>query len=83
MRTKDEVWRLIEVYPVGWRRWCDVPEHDGCACMGCVRQPAPSTVHADPEEQPFPNSNDRLTKEEVEAYLQDLRIDKALTRNQT
>jgi hypothetical protein len=71
MRAKDEVRRLIEVYPVGWRRWCDAPEWGGCACMGCVRQPAPSTVHGDPEGQPFQNPSDRLTKEEVEAYLKD------------
>jgi hypothetical protein len=68
MRELSEVRRLIEVYPPEWRRWCDAPERGGCACMGCVRQPAPSTVRGDPEGQPFPNPTDRLTREEVMRY---------------
>lgn len=65
-RSLDEIGRLIEVYPPTWRRWCDAPENGGCACMGCVRVPAPSTVVSDPERCPFPNQGDRLTKAEVE-----------------
>jgi len=61
--------RLIEVYPASWRRWCDSPENGGCACTGCVRWPAPSTVRGDPEGQPFPNPDDMLTRDEVEVYL--------------
>ena len=68
MRTLDEITRLIEVYPSYWRRWCDGPENGGCACLGCVRQPAPTTVRGDPEGKPFPNPPDRLTKQEVELY---------------
>jgi hypothetical protein len=68
MRSRDEIARLIEVYPPNWRRWCDWPEKGGCACMGCLRQPAPSTVRGDPEGKPFPNPADRLTREEVAFY---------------
>jgi hypothetical protein len=68
MRSLDEVTRLIEVYPSSWRRWCDAPERGGCACLGCVRVPAPSTVRGDPEGKPFPNPTDRLTRDEVELY---------------
>lgn len=68
-RTLAEITRLIEVYPPRWRRWCDGPERDGCACMGCVRVPAPSTVRGDPEGKPFLNPADRLTEAEVAAYL--------------
>lgn len=68
MRDLSEIKRLIEVYPPRFRRWCDSPERGGCACMGCVRWPAPSTVSGDPEGKSFPNPADRLTKEEVELY---------------
>ena len=68
-RDIHEITRLIEVYPLRWRRWCDAPENGGCACMGCVRVPAPTTVRGDPEGQPFPNPADRLTREEVMLYL--------------
>jgi len=71
MRDVKEIRRLMQVYPVKWRRWCDAPEHGGCACLGCVRQPAPSTVHGDPEGQPFPNPSDRLTREEVKLWETD------------
>ncbi len=70
MREPTEIAAIIERYPHKWRRWCDGPELGGCACMGCVRVPAPCTVHGDPEGQPFPNPNDRLTEEEVDAYQQ-------------
>lgn len=69
MRDLETITRLVMVYPPNWRRWCDGPETDGCACMGCVRVPAPSTVRGDPEYQPFPNPSDKLTKEEVAAYF--------------
>ena len=69
-RPIAEITRLIEVYPVGWRRWCDGPERGGCACLGCVRVPAPSTVRGDPEYCAFPNPADRLTRDEVERYRQ-------------
>lgn len=68
-RSLEEIARLIEVYPPSWRRWCDGPENGGCACLGCVRVPAPSTVPGDPEYYPFPNPTDRLTREEVALYL--------------
>ena len=68
MRPIEEIKRLIEMYPPRFRRWCDTPENGGCACMGCVRWPAPSTVRGDPEGKPFPNPEDALTKEEVEAW---------------
>lgn len=70
MRSLDEITRLIEVYPPRWRRWCDAPENGGCACLGCVRVPAPSTVRGDPEYQPFPNPSDALSMDEVELYRQ-------------
>ncbi len=69
MRDLKAITRLITVYPPEWRRWCSAPETGGCACNGCVRQPAPSTVRGDPEGKPFPNPSDRLTEEEVSAYL--------------
>lgn len=68
MRALSEIKRLIEIYPVEWRRWCDGLEQEGCACRGCVRWPAPSTVHGDPEGQLFPNPSDELTRAEVELY---------------
>ena len=72
MRTLKEITRLIEVYPPKWRRYCDCPENGGCACLGCVRVPAPSTVRGDPEWyfHEFQSDPDRLTKEEVERYAQ-------------
>jgi hypothetical protein len=73
MRDLSEIRRLIEVYPVQWRRWCDAPEQGGCACMGCVRWPAPSTVRGDPEGKAFPNPEDRLTRDEVAAYESSLK----------
>lgn len=74
MQARDltEIMRLIENYPPSWRRWCDGPWSGGCACMGCVHWPAPSTVRGDPEGQAFPNPGDRLTREEVEIYLASL-----------
>lgn len=69
MRTIEEITRLIEVYPPEWRRWCSGPEIGGCACLGCVRVPAPSTGRGDPEHCHFPNPADRLTEAEVERYL--------------
>lgn len=69
MRDIKEIKRLIEVYPPRWRRWCNGPERGGCACMGCVRVPAPSTVRGDPEGKPFPRPSDRLSEADVEAYL--------------
>ncbi len=69
MRSREEIKRLIEVYPPRFRRWCDLEKYGPCACMGCVRWPAPSTVSGDPEGKPFPNPDDRLTKEDVEAYM--------------
>lgn len=68
MRPIEEIRRLLAVYPPSWRRWCDAPENGGCFCMGCVRHPAPSTVRGDPEGMPFPNPEDRLTREEMMAY---------------
>lgn len=68
-KSPEEIKRLIEIYPPSWR-WCDAPERGGCGCCGCVRWPAPSTVRCDPEGKKFPNPNDRLTREEVESYLQ-------------
>jgi len=68
-RPFSEIKRLIEIYPPEWRRWCSAPENGGCACMGCVRQPAPSTVRGDPEYAVWPDDEDALIKEEVEIYL--------------
>lgn len=70
MRNPEEVARLIEAYPPSWRRWCAAPENGGCACVGCVRVPAPTTVRSDPERyfHAFGSSLDRLTEEEVAAY---------------
>lgn len=68
-RSLQVIARLIDVYPPEFRRWCDAPEEGGCACNGCVRWPAPSTVRRDPEGMPFPNPGDQLSKEEVELYL--------------
>lgn len=72
-KSSEEVKRLIEMYPEHSRRWCSAPEEGGCACLGCVRWPAPSTVRGDPEGKPFPNPDDRLSREEVEAYQASLR----------
>lgn len=71
-RALPEIKRLIEVYPPDWRRWCDGPWQGGCACVGCVLHPAPSTVRGDPEGRAFPNPEDRLSKAEVEIYKIDL-----------
>lgn len=71
-RSLEEIKRRIELYPSEFRRWCDAPERGGCACMGCVRWPAPSTVYGDPEGKPFPNPDDRLSKEEVAIYRANL-----------
>ncbi len=71
-RSLDEIKRLIEVYPPKDRRWCEGPFRGGCACLGCVHHPAPSTVQGDPEYRAFPNPADRLSKEEVEIYLAQL-----------
>ncbi len=71
MRPMEEIRRLIEVYPPSWRRWCNGPEMGGCACSGCARWPAPSTVNRDPEGAAFPNPSDKLTREEVLAYVAD------------
>lgn len=68
-RTPEEIKRLIEMYPAGWRRWCSWPERGGCACLGCVRQPAPGTVRGDPEYAAWPNEADALTEQEVDIYL--------------
>ena len=68
-RSLEEVALLIEIYPLEWRRWCDGPERGGCACMGCVRQPAPSTVRGDPEYREWSDERNALIKEEVEMYL--------------
>lgn len=67
-RSLPEIVRLMEVYPIEWRRWCAGPERGGCACLGCVRQPAPSTVRYDPEYCEWPNPADALTPEEVAIY---------------
>ena len=67
-RSLDEITRLIEAYPERWRRWCSGPERSGCACLGCVRQPAPSTVDGDPEYARWPNEDDALIEAEVELY---------------
>ncbi len=67
-RPIDEITRLIEIYPPKWRRWCSSPEQGGCACLGCVRQPAPSTVRGDPEYREWPDERDALTQEEVAFY---------------
>lgn len=69
LRPIDEVTRLMEAYPPSWRRWCSGSESGGCACMGCVRQPAPSTVLGDPERAEWPNDADALNEREVEMYL--------------
>ena len=69
-RPLEEITELIEVYPVKWRNWCNGPETEGCACMGCVRQPAPSTVRGDPEYAAWPNEEDALIQEEVQLYLE-------------
>jgi hypothetical protein len=76
-RSLEEITRLIEVYPPSWRRWCDGPFQGGCACRGCVHWPAPSTVRGDPEGKAFPNPADRLSRAEVEIYVQ-LRASKQL-----
>lgn len=70
-RPLAEIKRLIEMYEPECRRWCDAPERGGCACMGCVRWPAFSTLRParDPEGTPFPNPADQLMREEVEIYL--------------
>jgi len=75
MRSLDVITQLIEVYPPEWRRWCK-PGHGGCACMGCVLWPAPSTVRGDPEGKRFPNPADELTEEEVTLYLESKSNDK-------
>jgi hypothetical protein len=75
MRPLAEITRLIEIYPPEWRRWCSSPENGGCACRGCVRVPAPSTVRGDPEYHAFPNPDDRLTAEEVAAYRRERQAD--------
>jgi hypothetical protein len=67
-RDLNEIKRLIEIYPPSWRHWCDAGL---CACRGCVRWPAPSTVRGDPEGKAFPNPSDRLTKAEVELWEAD------------
>lgn len=67
-RPLSEIIRLIEIYPKEWRWYCFSPENGGCACMGCVRQPAPSTVSGDPEYAAWPDPGDALTAEEVEIY---------------
>ena len=67
-RPLAEIARLIEAYPPSWQRWCSGPELGGCACMGCVRQPAPATVTGDPEYRPWPNDADALTSDEVALY---------------
>ncbi len=67
-----EIRRLIEVYPATWRRWCSGPESGGCACMGCVRQPAPSTVQGDPEYAVWPDDRDAITAEEFQIYSNSL-----------
>lgn len=67
-RSLAEITRLIETYPEKWRRWCSAPERGGCGCMGCVRQPAPSTVRGDPEYAQWPNEGDALSEAEVEIY---------------
>ncbi len=67
-RSLEEITRLILVYPEAWRRWCWGPERGGCACLGCARQPAPSTVRGDPEYAPWPDENDALSEEEVQIY---------------
>jgi hypothetical protein len=74
MRDLKEIRRLMQVYPPSWRRWCSAggdPGGGGCACLGCVLQPAPSTVHGDPEGQAFPNPSDKLTREEVDLWERD------------
>ena len=68
-KSFETIKRLMEAYPVSARRWCKAPEEGGCACVGCVRWPAPSTVRGDPEGRAFPNPEDRLTEEEVKRYL--------------
>lgn len=68
-RPLAEITALIEAYPESWRRWCDGPERMGCACIGCVRQPAPSTVRGDPEHARWPNEADALSQEEVGIYM--------------
>ena len=68
-RDLAEIKRLIEVYPERWRRWCHGPETGGCACLGCVRQPAPATVRGDPEYAAWPNEDDALSEAEVNLYL--------------
>lgn len=68
-RPIEEIARLIEVYPPEWRRWCSSPERGGCACVGCVRQPAPSTVRGDPEYREWPDERDALIEQEVAMYL--------------
>lgn len=67
-RPIEVIVRLIETYPPAWRRYCGAPERDGCACMGCVRQPAPATVRGDPEYAEWPEPSDALTEEEVQLY---------------
>lgn len=73
-RPIEEITRLIEIYPPDWRHWCSGPEHGGCACAGCVRQPAPSTVRGDPEYREWPDERDALIEQEVTMYLTANRI---------
>lgn len=76
-RPLEEIARLIEVYPPDWRRWCSGPDEPlGCACMGCVRQPAPSTVRGDPEYAEWPDECDALIEQEVKTYLTAYRVTK-------
>lgn len=57
MRTLDEITKIVELYPPEHRRWCEGP----CACMGCVRVPAPLINNGRP-------MSDGLTKEEFELW---------------
>lgn len=71
MKTLEEIRRIVERYPIKWRRWCDGPEQGGCACMGCVRNPPPGDYPGlDTECRPFRNPDERLTREEMALYLE-------------
>ena len=72
-KSIKEITDIIKSYPLAWRRWCNGPEEGGCACMGCIRVPAPSTVPGDPEYFDFPDPQNKITKEEASRYFKEIK----------
>jgi hypothetical protein len=60
-RTDEEVDRVMELLPPGWRRWCPADGAE-CGCSGCALVPMPYL-------RAGLSLRDRLTKEEVEGWL--------------